>query len=124
MAKLKSGYVPPFTITSEIVRLVSEISETMGGFSVTNPSELPPVLRRGNRLRPILAYLQKKLPASGCQQRACWYDHSRQGKQQAAKIQDYPKRDCLYQGMNSKSVFCPVGQRIDRFLRQTMVRER
>ena len=57
MAKLKSGYVPPFTITPEIVRLVSEISETLGGFSVTNPSELPPVLRRGNRLRSIQSSL-------------------------------------------------------------------
>lgn len=57
MAKLKSGYVPPFTITPEIVRLVSEISETLGGFSVTNPSELPPVLRRDNRLRSIQSSL-------------------------------------------------------------------
>ena len=57
MAKLKSGYIPPFTITPEIVRLISEISESLGGFSVTNPSELAPLLRRGNRLRSIQASL-------------------------------------------------------------------
>jgi Fic family protein len=57
MAKLKSGYIPPFTITPEIFRLISEISESLGGFSVTNPSELAPLLRRGNRLRSIQASL-------------------------------------------------------------------
>jgi Fic family protein len=57
MAKLKSGYIPPFTITPEIVHLISEISESLGGFSVTNPSELAPLLRRGNRLRSIQASL-------------------------------------------------------------------
>jgi hypothetical protein len=32
MAKNKAGYIPPFSITSGIVRLVSEISEALGGF--------------------------------------------------------------------------------------------
>jgi Fic family protein len=44
---------PPFTITPEIVRLVSEISETIGRFSVIHPSDLAPTLRRGNRLQSI-----------------------------------------------------------------------
>lgn len=57
MAKLKTGYIPPFTTTPEIVRLISEISESIGGFSVTNPSEIAPLLRRGNRLRSIQASL-------------------------------------------------------------------
>ena len=48
---------PPFTITSEIVRLVSEISETLGRFSITHPSALTPMLRHGNRLRSIQASL-------------------------------------------------------------------
>ena len=48
---------PPYTITPEIVRLISEISETLGCFSVTHPSELTPMLRRGNRLRSIQSSL-------------------------------------------------------------------
>jgi Fic family protein len=57
MAPLKTEYTPPFTITPEIVRLISEISELLGSFSVTNPSELSPILRRVNRLRSIHASL-------------------------------------------------------------------
>jgi hypothetical protein len=30
MAKTKPGYIPPFAITSQTVRLVSELSETLG----------------------------------------------------------------------------------------------
>jgi len=33
----KSVYSPPYQITPEIVRLISEISETLGGFSAANP---------------------------------------------------------------------------------------
>lgn len=53
----KSTYTPPYTITPEIVRLVSEISETIGRFSVMNQLEQTPMLRRGNRLRTIQASL-------------------------------------------------------------------
>lgn len=57
MAKKKTGYIPPFTITSETVRLVSEISETLGRFSSSNLADMTPMLRRGNRLRTIQASL-------------------------------------------------------------------
>lgn len=53
MAKMKTGYIPTYTITSETVRLVSEISEILGGFSAANQFELSPMLRNGNRLRSI-----------------------------------------------------------------------
>jgi len=53
----KSTYTPPYTITSEIVRLVSEISEALGQFSALNRPDQTPMLRRGNRLRTIQASL-------------------------------------------------------------------
>lgn len=53
----KTTYSPPFTITSDIVRLISEICETLGRFSVTHPYEFTPLLRRANRLRSIQASL-------------------------------------------------------------------
>lgn len=57
MAKIKSGYIPPFIITSKSISLISEISETLGSFSASNKFELAPMLRRGNRLRSIQASL-------------------------------------------------------------------
>jgi Fic family protein len=57
MAKKKEGYIPPFTITSATVQLILEISETLGGFSTANQTEIAPMLRRGNRLRSIQASL-------------------------------------------------------------------
>ncbi|MBA3035101.1 MAG: Fic family protein [Desulfobacterium sp.] len=57
MAKKKTGYIPPFTITSKTVHLVSEISETLGRFSSSNLADMTPMLRRGNRLRTIQASL-------------------------------------------------------------------
>lgn len=54
---MKSEYFPPFTITPEIVRLVSKISEWVGGFSVHSKAFQTPMLRRGNRLRSIQASL-------------------------------------------------------------------
>ncbi len=57
MAKMKPSYIPPFTITSETVSLVSEISETLGRFSSSNLADMTPMLRRGNRLRTIQASL-------------------------------------------------------------------
>jgi hypothetical protein len=41
-AKKKKGYAPPFTITSKAIRLISEISETLGGFSVANQFDIAP----------------------------------------------------------------------------------
>lgn len=49
--------MPPFTISSKTVRLISEICETLGGFSAARPFDFAPMLRRGNRLRSIQASL-------------------------------------------------------------------
>jgi Fic family protein len=54
---MKTAYSPPFRITSDIVRLVSEISEILGRFSLTHSPEFSPVLRRSNRLKSVQASL-------------------------------------------------------------------
>ena len=53
MAKIKSGYVPPFNISSAIVTLVAEISQKLGRLAVLDdvPNNLR--LRRSNRIRTI-----------------------------------------------------------------------
>jgi Fic family protein len=53
----KSFYSPPYKISPEIVRLVSQISESIGSFSATNQTEHAPMLRRGSRIRSIHASL-------------------------------------------------------------------
>jgi len=57
MAKIKAHYIPPFTITSETVRLISEISETLGKISASGTFELAPVTKQENRLKSIQATL-------------------------------------------------------------------
>jgi Fic family protein len=51
------AYQPPFTLSPAILRLVGEICEWMGRYSVTSGAALTPQLRRGNRLRSIQASL-------------------------------------------------------------------
>lgn len=51
-----SGYQPPFTVTPAILRLVEEIVESLGHWSVS-AGELSPRLRRSNRIRTIQASL-------------------------------------------------------------------
>jgi len=46
-------YTPPFTITPAILKLVGEISEWLGRYSVTAEAALAPRLRRLNRIRTI-----------------------------------------------------------------------
>lgn len=47
-------YIPPFTITSEIVRLVSEISEQVGIVTTLLGDNVPsPMLRKANRIKTI-----------------------------------------------------------------------
>lgn len=47
-------YVPPFTITDEILRLVSEISEQIGALSVQLRARMPsPMLRKENQIKTI-----------------------------------------------------------------------
>jgi Fic family protein/predicted transcriptional regulator len=50
-------YRPPYTITPTILRLVGEIGEWIGRYSVTADASLSPRLRRDNRLRTIHASL-------------------------------------------------------------------
>ena len=47
-------YIPPFTITSEIMRLVSEISEQVGIVTILLGDNVPsPMLRKANRIKTI-----------------------------------------------------------------------
>lgn len=47
-------YIPPFTITSEIMRLVSEISELVGIVTTVLGDNVPsPMLRKANRIKTI-----------------------------------------------------------------------
>ncbi len=46
-------YTPPFTITDEILRLVSEISERVGELNVVLGERMPsPMLRKENQIHP------------------------------------------------------------------------
>lgn len=47
------GYQPPYTVTSTMLHLVSEISEMLGRLSVLNEQESSIRLRRINRIRTI-----------------------------------------------------------------------
>jgi len=53
----KSIYQPPYTLTTAIVSLVAEISETVGRYTVLAEQKLTPRLRRENRIRTIQASL-------------------------------------------------------------------
>ena len=48
-----AGYQPPFTITNEMVSLVSSISEKLGQLSNYKSFESKPHLRKNNRIRSI-----------------------------------------------------------------------
>jgi Fic family protein len=50
-------YSPPFTLTSRILDLVSQISEELGLLSGRQAAAISPVLRRSNRIRSIQASL-------------------------------------------------------------------
>ncbi|QCR34662.1 Fic family protein [Nissabacter sp. SGAir0207] len=50
-------YTPPFTLTSEILNHVADISALLGQWSVTQNEILTPQLRRGNQIRTIQASL-------------------------------------------------------------------
>ena len=52
MAKIKAGYIPPFTITSAIIARIADISQLLGRISVLDlPLNIN--LRRVNRIRTI-----------------------------------------------------------------------
>ena len=47
-------YIPPFQITAEILRLVSEISELVGALSLSLGDKMPsPMLRKANQIKTI-----------------------------------------------------------------------
>lgn len=51
------GYVPPYTITDDIINLIAEISELVGSISVMSNMHSNPKLRKDNRIRTIQASL-------------------------------------------------------------------
>lgn len=51
-------YIPPFTITNEILSYVSSVSEKIGRITATSSLESKPHLRRNNRIRSIHASLK------------------------------------------------------------------
>ncbi|SDQ11468.1 Fic family protein [Prevotella sp. khp1] len=54
MSKQQPSYIPPFTVTSEIMRLVSEISEQVGIVTTLLGDNVPsPMLRKANRIKTI-----------------------------------------------------------------------
>ncbi len=53
----QNSYSPPFTTSTKIVQLISEISEAIGHLSVRDSKNIVPQLRRSNRLRTIHASL-------------------------------------------------------------------
>lgn len=53
----KSGYQPPYTITPAMMRLVAEIGEVIGRYTVMAEYHMTPGLRRENRIRTIQASL-------------------------------------------------------------------
>ena len=48
-----SEYKPPFTISIEMLNLVSDISNKLGKISVFESSEAKPYLRKNNRIHSV-----------------------------------------------------------------------
>lgn len=51
------SYSPPFQLSHKMMRLVADISESIGQWTALNPTSLVPNLRRENRIRTIQASL-------------------------------------------------------------------
>ncbi|MBQ7759701.1 MAG: hypothetical protein IJ376_01105, partial [Acidaminococcaceae bacterium] len=51
-------YKPPFTITNNILALVSSISEKLGHITATSNLEAKPHLRKNNRIKSVHASLK------------------------------------------------------------------
>ena len=51
------SYVPPFTVSDEIMSLVAEIAEIMGHLSATTEQLPMPLLRKKNRVKTIQSSL-------------------------------------------------------------------
>ena len=50
---MENKYVPPYEITDEMLRLISDIMENLGRLSGVNELEKLPRLRRVNRIKSI-----------------------------------------------------------------------
>lgn len=53
-----NDYVPPYSITNQMVASIASISDKIGRISVTNDLENKPHLRRSNRIRSIHSSLK------------------------------------------------------------------
>ena len=53
----QTGYIPPFTVTSEILRLVGDISELVGHLNVSVGEARMPQLRKENRIKTLQSSL-------------------------------------------------------------------
>ena len=51
------SYVPPFTVSDEIMSLVAEIAEIIGHLSATTEQLPMPLLRKKNRIKTIQSSL-------------------------------------------------------------------
>ncbi len=52
------NYKPPFTITPQILDLISRISEAVGKLEVLAPSSITPTLRKANKIKTITGTLE------------------------------------------------------------------
>lgn len=52
------SYTPPFTITSKILDIVSQISEIVGKLEVLAPTAISPTLRKANKIKTITRTLE------------------------------------------------------------------
>jgi Fic family protein len=52
-----NSYTPPFTLTTEILNLVEQIGEALGRLQINQEQQVPPHLRRDNRIRTVQASL-------------------------------------------------------------------
>jgi len=52
------SYTPPFTITSKILDIVSQISEIVGKLEVLAPTAISPTLRKANKIKTITGTLE------------------------------------------------------------------
>ena len=53
------SYIPPFTVSDEIMSLVAEIAEIIGHLSATMEQLPMPLLRKKNRIKTIQSSLAK-----------------------------------------------------------------
>ena len=55
---MSSDYIPPYTITTKIVNLISQISEELTKLEFNTPQALTPMLRKKNRIKTLAGTLE------------------------------------------------------------------